>query len=509
MRLVECVPNFSEGRRPEVIEQILDAIRGVAGVTLLDSAPDASHNRVVVTYIGEPDQVEEAAFRACAKAAELIDMEQQHGEHPRIGATDVIPFIPLQGMTMADCVTMAKRLAARIANELTIPTYLYAEAASRPERKRLPDIRKGEYEGLKETIAQPERQPDFGPARMHPTAGATVCGARPPLVAFNANLNTSDIKVARAIAKAVRESTGGLVSVQAKGIMIEATNTAQVTMNLLNHAQTPMHRVLELVRTEAARRGATIVGTEIIGLLPEKALLDSARWYLQVRGFSEKQILERNVTGSAGGGDTLSAFLDDVAGPSPAPGGGAVAALAGASGAALFAMVANLTLSSAKYADRAATLAPVAERARTARTELERQVAADTAAYEAVASAYKLAKDTPDEKAKRSAAIQSGLSLAARVPLRTAALAADLLADAATLFASGNPNCKTDVGVGVMSLRTAFHGARLNVEVNLESLKSEAEVSAIRQELTTAATRLETATAAAMAAAAAVGLTLI
>lgn len=511
MRLVECVPNFSEGRRPEVIEQILDAIRSVDGITLLDSAPDASHNRVVVTYIGEPEAVAEAALRACAKAAELINMEEHRGEHPRIGATDVIPFIPLQGVTMADCVTLARRVAERIASELGIPTYLYAEAATRPDRRRLPDIRKGEYEGLKTAIAEPDRRPDFGPARLHPTAGATVVGARPPLVAFNANLNTDNVDVAKAIARAVRESSGGLANVQAKGVMLAERNVAQVTMNLLDHVKTPLHRVLELVKVEAERRGAAVTDTEIVGLLPERALLDSARWYLRLRGFNERQIIERNLAAGASGegsGD-LAAFLADVAAPSPAPGGGAVAALAGASGAALFAMVANLTLSAAKYADRAPQLAPVAQRAQAARIALEQQINADTAAYEAVAAAYKLPKETPAEKAARSAAIQTALVAAARVPLRTAELAAACLSDAAALFRHGNPNCKTDVGVGVMMLRTAFHGARLNVEINLESLKDEEILRELRADLASLSERCSSASAEAMQAAAEAGLTLI
>lgn len=509
MRLVECVPNFSEGRRPEIIEQILDTIRGVGGVTLLDSAPDASHNRVVVTYIGEPEAVVEAAFRACAKAAELINMEEHRGEHPRIGATDVIPFIPLQGVTMADCVAMARRLAQRIADELGIPTYLYAEAAARPDRRRLPDIRKGEYEGLKTAIAEPDRHPDFGPARLHPTAGATVVGARPPLVAFNANLNTDNVGVARAIAKAVRESGGGLMNVQAKGVLLAERNVAQVTMNLLDHAKTPLHRVLELVKVEAERRGAAVTDTEIVGLLPERALLDSARWYLRLRGFDERQIIERNLAGGAGEDGGLAAFLDAVSAPSPAPGGGAVAALAGANGAALFAMVANLTMSAPKYADRAPHLAPVAERAQAARVALEQQVRADTAAYETVAAAYKMPKETPAEKAARSAAIQAGLVAAAKAPLRTAQLAAACLADAAALFRHGNPNCKTDVGVGVMMLRTAFHGARLNVEINLESLKDEDKLRELRADLAALEERFAAASAEAMSAAAEAGLTLI
>lgn len=291
-RIVECVPNFSEGRDMQVIEAILDEIRSVHDVVLLDHAPDQSHNRVVVTFAGEPAAVEEAAFRAAKKASELIDMEKHHGEHPRIGATDVVPFVPVRGATIADCVEMARRVGARIAAELNIPVYLYAEAAARPDRRRLPDIRRGEYEGLKATIGEPEGRPDFGEPRMHPSAGATVVGARRFLVAFNANLNTPDVKVASAIAKAVRESSGGLVSVQAKGVFIKEKNLAQVTMNLLDHERTPMHRVLEMVRAEARRYGVEIVGTEIIGLLPLSALLNSALWYLRVDGFSINQVLD-------------------------------------------------------------------------------------------------------------------------------------------------------------------------------------------------------------------------
>lgn len=291
-RIVECVPNFSEGRNEQVIEAILGAVKAVPGVALLDHAPDQSHNRLVVTFAGEPAAVEEAAFRATKKAAELIDMEKHHGEHPRIGATDVVPFVPVRGVAMADCVEMARRLGARISEELHIPVYLYAEAATRPERRRLPDIRRGEYEGLKTAISEPGRQPDFGEARMHPTAGATVVGARQPLIAFNANLSTADVRVASAIAKSVRESSGGLVSVQAKGVFIKERNTAQVTMNILDHERTPIHRVLELVRVEARRYGVDVVGTEIIGLLPLSALLNSAIWYLQADGFSPGQVLD-------------------------------------------------------------------------------------------------------------------------------------------------------------------------------------------------------------------------
>ncbi|MGE5483985.1 MAG: glutamate formimidoyltransferase [Ignavibacteriales bacterium] len=291
-KIVECVPNFSEGRNAQVIEAILGEIRAVPGVALLDHAPDQSHNRVVVTFAGEPAGVEEAAFGAARKASELIDMEKHQGEHPRIGATDVVPFVPIRGVTMADCVEMARRVGARIAGELNIPVYLYAEAATRPDRRRLPDIRRGEYEGLKTAIAEPTRRPDFGEARMHPSAGATVVGARQPLIAFNVNLNTPDVRVASAIARSVRESSGGLVSVQAKGVFIKERDLAQVTMNILDHERTPMHRALELVRVEARRYGVEVVGTEIIGLLPLQALLNCALWYMQVEQFSTGQVLD-------------------------------------------------------------------------------------------------------------------------------------------------------------------------------------------------------------------------
>ncbi|MGE5483565.1 MAG: glutamate formimidoyltransferase [Ignavibacteriales bacterium] len=291
-RMVECVPNFSEGRDAGVIGRIVQAMSSVPGVNVLDVAPDASHNRVVVTMLGEPEAVEEAAFRATAGAADLIDMNKHQGEHPRIGATDVIPFIPVSGVTMDECRGMARRLAERIAADLGIPTYLYAECATRPSRVRLPDIRKGEYEGLKSAISEPDRHPDFGPAKMHPTAGATVVGAREMLVAFNANLSTSNVEVAKAVARAVRESSGGLVSVQAKGVLLEDRNVAQVTMNLLNYRRTPLARVLELVKAEASRFGVTVIGTEIIGLLPLDALLDAAAWYLRAEGPLKEHILD-------------------------------------------------------------------------------------------------------------------------------------------------------------------------------------------------------------------------
>ena len=297
-KLIECVPNFSEGRRPEVIEAITDEVRKVAGVKLLDVKPDASHNRVVVTFVGEPQAVKLAAFNSCKKAAELIDMEKHHGEHPRIGATDVIPFIPVKDVTMEECVTLANELAAEIADKLAIPVYLYEEAARISTRRALPDIRKGQYEGLKEEIAKQERKPDYGPARMHPSAGATVVGARQFLVAYNINLDTDDVSIAKKIANSIREAKGGFKYVRAMGISVNVRgrDVAQVTINMVNYQGTPLFRVFETVKNEAARYGVNVIGSEIIGLTPLQALLDVAEYYLRLDGFERKQVFEETLS---------------------------------------------------------------------------------------------------------------------------------------------------------------------------------------------------------------------
>lgn len=294
-KLIECVPNFSEGRRPEVIEAIVGEVRKVQGVRLLDVKPDASHNRTVVTFVGGPAAVKQAAFNACAKAAELIDMEKHSGEHPRIGATDVVPFIPVKEVTMEECVALANELAQEIADKLAIPVYMYEAAAKIPARKNLPEIRKGQYEGLKQEIANSDRRPDYGPARMHPTAGATVVGARQFLIAYNINLGTGDVAIAKKIANCIREAKGGYRYVRAMGIMIEDRQVAQVTINMIDYTGTPLHRVFETVRAEAARYGVNVIGSEIVGLVPLQALLDAADYYLRLEGFGRTQVLEENL----------------------------------------------------------------------------------------------------------------------------------------------------------------------------------------------------------------------
>jgi glutamate formiminotransferase / 5-formyltetrahydrofolate cyclo-ligase len=294
-KIVQCVPNFSEGRRVEVVEQIVASIAAVSGVKMLDYSYDESHNRSVVTFIGEPEAVLEGAFQGARQAAELIDMAKHSGGHPRMGATDVIPFIPVAGVSMEDCINLAKRLGERIAGELAIPVYLYEAAASKPERKNLSDVRRGQYEGLIEAIKEPDRKPDFGPAAVNLQAGVTAVGARPPLIAYNINLDTADKQVADNIARAIRGSSGGFPSIKALGLIIEETGNAQVTINVCDYKQVPLHRVFELVKREAARYGTAITGSEVIGLVPLDALVSAAEFYLQFSGFERGQILENRL----------------------------------------------------------------------------------------------------------------------------------------------------------------------------------------------------------------------
>lgn len=296
MQLIECVPNFSEGRRPDVVGEIAGAIISVPGIRILDQSSDASHNRSVITFVGAPAEVKKAAFAAVKKASELIDMEQHRGEHPRIGAADVIPLVPISGVTMEECVALARELGREIGGKLGIPVYLYEEAALMEERRNLAAVRRGEYEGLKGAINEPGGHPDFGPPRLHPTAGAVAVGARPPLIAYNINLDCSDVDIARRIARSIRGSSGGYPSIKALGVLIEDTNTAQVTINICNYRHVSMARVFETVKSEAARYGVAISSSEIVGLLPMEALLDAAAFYLRLQDFHSGQVLEKRLT---------------------------------------------------------------------------------------------------------------------------------------------------------------------------------------------------------------------
>ncbi len=467
--LVECVPNFSEGRRPEVIAAIVEAMRSVPDVHILDVESDADHNRSVVTLVGPPAPVEEAAFRGIAKAAELIDMEQHHGEHPRVGATDVVPFVPIEGVTMEECIALAHDLGRRVGEELGIPVYFYEAAALRPERVNLEDVRRGEYEALKAEIGtDPAREPDAGPAKIG-KAGAVIIGARPYLIAFNAYLSTDDVRIARRIARVVRHSSGGYRYLKAMGILV--AGQAQVSMNFTNFRKTPLHRVLETIRSEAARYGVSVTHTELVGLIPEKALIDTARWHLQMEIFSPEQIIERKLAALDEGAPL--GFLEAVAAKTPTPGGGSVAALAGALAAALAAMVGRLTASRRKYAEVKEAMAEMIVQAEKLRAALTRRMEEDSAAFEAVMRAYKMPKSNEAELAARAAAIHQAMVHAAEVPLATArdALAAMELAHLAA--SKGNVNAVTDAATAAWMAMAAIQGAALNVRINAASVEDE------------------------------------
>jgi glutamate formiminotransferase/formiminotetrahydrofolate cyclodeaminase len=469
-KIVECVPNFSEGRRPEVIDKIVAAIQSVQGIVLLDKEMNADHNRAVVSFIGEPTNVVEAAFRGCKKASELIDLNTHQGEHPRMGATDVIPFIPISNTTMDECVYLAKELGKRIANELGIPIYLYEEAATRPERVDLAYIRKGEFEGLKTAIkTDPNRAPDFGKPELHPTAGATVVGARFPLIAYNINLNTNDLKIAKKIAKAIRFRSGGFRYAKALGFEIKEKNCVQVSINMTNYLGTPLFRVFETVKREAERYGVMIKESEIVGLTPEKALLDSAIYYLQLNEFKEEQILESKLTGEKSKG--MKEFLFELSQPTPTPGGGSCAALAGAVGSSLLLMVTNITLAKPESEEITKELTPIKDKLSAIEKRFYELIALDAESFNNVIKAYKLPKATDEDKTKRSDAIQKALKDACAVPEQVFDLANETINMMQPIAEKGNKNAISDVGVAISHLKTSLDGARLNILINLKSIK--------------------------------------
>jgi glutamate formiminotransferase/formiminotetrahydrofolate cyclodeaminase len=573
--LVECVPNFSEGRDREKLKRITDAIEAVAGVRLLSVEPGADTNRTVVTFVGPPDPVAEAAFQAIATAAQVLDMSSHRGAHPRMGATDVCPFVPVDGVTMQDCVDLARRLGERVGRELQIPVYLYEEAATRPERRNLADIRRGEYEGLARKLADPAWAPDFGPARFDPRAGATVIGAREFLIAYNITLNSADRLHATDIAFELRERgrvarvgntapyyfrgrqlfyaegsfpcgscplvagsyaearahtaeahgydldrvlrlndldppnvvgqkvyrPGRFPHCKAIGWFVAEYGRAQISINLTNYKVTPPHVVLEEARRLAAERGLAVTGSEIVGLIPFQALREAGRFYLRrqgkTAGFPLVDVL-RTALHSMGLSDlapfdiekkvlglrprppvalvrkTVEDFADEVSRDTPAPGGGSVAALCGALGAALASMVANLTHGKEGTEDRDPGLSRVAERAQEVKDGLIAAVDEDTAAFAAYLEAKRLSHTTPEERERRSERMEEGLKLAAQVPWRTAELSLEAMTLAREVATIGSPASLTDAAVGVEVGYAGVVGGTWNVLVNLQDLEDEA-----------------------------------
>jgi glutamate formiminotransferase/formiminotetrahydrofolate cyclodeaminase len=536
-KVIECVPNFSEGRDPEVIRQITAAIESVEGVSLLNVDPGASTNRTVVTFAGNPEAAVEAAFRGIQKAAELIDMRKQKGAHPRMGATDVCPFIPVSNVSWEEAIACAHQLGKRVAEELTIPVYLYEKAARDPSRSNLSVIRSGEYEGFFEKIKEAAWKPDFGPSFFNEKSGATVIGAREFLVAYNVNLNTRAVRRATSVAFDVRENgrvktddgtpqgkpvldangepvrvPGMLKHVKAIGWYVEEYGLAQVSMNLTNIEETPLHAAFDACDESAGKRGLRVTGSEIVGMLPKKCLVEAGKYFLRKQQWSEgaseeeliniairsmglnelkpfdpkERIIEFKMESTAKKSLVkmdLRQFCNETLSDSPAPGGGSVAALMGALGVSLGGMVANLSAGKRGWDDKITYFSDWAVKAQQLKDELLFLVDEDTAAFNKVMEAFALPKESAEEKAARSAAIQLANKYAAEIPLRvmeTASKSYQLLAEMAE---KGNPASISDVGVGLLALRACIDGAALNVRINLVGLKDEKLKSSLQEKV--------------------------
>lgn len=480
--LVECVPNFSEGRDKAKVDAIVEAMK-MDGVYLLDREMDSDHNRCVITLVGEREPIQEAVLRGVGKAAALIDLNVHQGAHPRMGATDVVPFIPIEGVTIEDCVAMARHVGAEIWNRYKIPVYLYEAAAATPERQNLENIRRGQFEGIRAEIAtDPARKPDFGDPRVHPTAGATVVGARKFLIAYNVFLSTPDVQIAKNIAKAVRFSSGGLRYVKGAGFPVRGL--AQVSMNLTDFEQTPIHRVFEMVKREAARYGVLPVSSEIVGLIPKKALENAAEWFLQVENFDSSLILENRLAAVMGGKMAVGGlragvepFVEQLAAPTATPGGGSASAAGAAMAAGLATMVASMSRGKKAYAQYEKQLSEAIARLGPLREELKAAVDADAESFNLVMKAYKQAKESPDA----DRIIDAALKQATSVPLSVAEKAREVADIAAKLGPITNPNMKSDLITAKVLAGAAIEGALANVEINLESLKDAAFVAEVRR----------------------------
>lgn len=529
MKIVECVPNFSEGRDKTIIEAIATAIRQVAGIALLDVDPGAATNRTVFTFAGDPEAALEAAFQAIQKGVEFIDMRHHRGEHARQGACDVCPFVPISDVTMEECAEWARRLGRRVGEELAIPVYLYAHAAARPERRRLPDIRVGEYEALAEKLKKPEWEPDFGPAEFNPKAGATVIGARNFLIAYNVNLNTKSVRLAKEIAFSIRESgrlkkdakgnkvvgaagkaervPGLFREVQATGWLIPEYNRAQVTVNILDIDAAPLHLVYDACCDLAQKLGLRVTGSEVVGMVPLRVLHEAGLHFLKKQGsstgVSEEEIVRTAVL-SLGLSDvapfdpkkkiieecfmkptplasmTVKAFSEELASSSPAPGGGSVAALAGALSASLSSMVAALTFEKKGFEERRPEMERIGVEAQRLLSDQLRAIDEDTFAFNRVMDAMALPKETEEQKAARKKAIEEANRGATLEPLGTLERALPLLDLALAVAERGNPNSLSDAGVAGSMARAAAHGAYYNVLINLSGIEDKAWAKGIR-----------------------------
>jgi glutamate formiminotransferase / formiminotetrahydrofolate cyclodeaminase len=500
-RLIECVPNFSEGRDPAKVDAIVHAMSAVPGVYVLDREMDADHNRCVITLAGEPDAVAEAALLGAGKAMQLIDMNVHTGAHPRVGATDVVPFIPIEGVTIEDCVAVARRVGNEIWKRYRIPVFFYEAAATRPDRVNLENVRRGQFEGLREELKKNyDRQPDVGEPKMHPTAGVTVVGARKFLIAYNVNLNTPDVGIANKIAKAIRFSSGGLRYVKSMGVELKARNLAQVSINLTDFEQTPMHRVYEMVKREAARYGVVPVGSEIVGLIPKKAIEMAADYFLQLESFSPSQVFENKLLAVFEGeplqtkegklGGLARPFLDAVAEPSATPGGGSVSAYAAAMAAALGQMVAGLSRKKKMQSAYVDQLSTQLDDLRKIADELTAAIDEDAASYDAVMAAFKLPQGNSEEIQQRNETIETATKKAAEVPIQVAEKGMQLNTRLLQLERISAASMKSDLQVARLMAVAGAQGALANVEINLDGLKDSAYVAKMRERVAEVRTQL-------------------
>jgi len=484
--LVECVPNFSEGRDKAKVDAIVAAMK-MPGVYLLDREMDHDHNRCVITLVGEREALQEAVIRGVGKAAELIDLNTHQGAHPRMGAADVVPFIPIEGVKIEDCVAMANHVGEEIWRRYQIPVYLYESAARTPERQGLENIRRGQFEGIRAEIAtNPARRPDIGEPRIHPTAGATVVGARKFLIAYNVFLNTPDVDIAKKIAKAVRFSSGGLRFVKGAGFLVRGL--AQVSMNLTDFEQTPIHRVYELVKREAGRYGVMPLSSEIVGLIPKKALEQAAEWFLQVENFDSSLILENRLAAVMGGKMAVGGlragvepFVEQLAAPTATPGGGSASAASGAMAAGLAAMVAAMSRGKKAYLQYESQLSAAIARLTPLREELKTAIDADAESYNSVMKAYKEARSAADEKSGEMM-IEAALKEATAVPLSVAEKSYEVARIADSLGRITNPNMKSDLTTAAALAQAAITGALANVDINLASIKDEIFAAEVKKQ---------------------------
>ncbi len=475
MKIVECVPNFSEGRRKEVIQAIVQAARAHR-IRVVDVESDADHNRSVLTFVGEPGEVMKAALSASGKAIELIDLSHHKGAHPRMGAVDVVPFVPISEVTMEDCVQLAKEFAREFAERFNVPVFMYEEAATRPDRRNLADIRRGEFEGLREEIGKnPERTPDYGPSHIHPTAGATAVGARQILIAYNVNLGSSNLELAKQIAHEVRGRDGGLAYVKALGFELKERGIVQVSMNMVNYKETQLFKAFELVSSLANRYGVIVVGSEIVGSVPDDALIDCAEFYLKLENFHRENILERKLYEESPSSRlvdlSLTSYSDEVASEKPTPGGGSAASYAGALGAALIAMGCRLTLSRKDYEQYHRPAKEILAECENLRQGLLEVVDQDALAFQKVMEALKMPKNNDEEKKVRQEALQNSLKGAAEAPEKSVIYSMEVMRQALKLAEFGNLNVISDIECGFHLAYAAMRGTASNVQINLDSIK--------------------------------------